>query len=122
MDLFDSATPEMKRLRNQKKDVSKLAQMKALSSEITPTEIVYSIDGEFQKERDIFGPLSCETSPVSPLVQYFPNLIHQLTLFRPRLKFLPSSVLLAEQPQKRQTSMLLACEQEQLRSSEDKAL
>lgn len=65
MDLFDSATPEMKRVRNQRKDVSVLEQMKETSMAVRPTEYVYNIDGDFQKVRDIFGPLSCETSPVS---------------------------------------------------------
>ena len=66
MDLFDSATPEMKRLRNQRKDSSVLAQMQIMSAQITPTEVVYNLNGEFQKSRDIFGPLSpCEPSPVS---------------------------------------------------------
>ena len=65
MDLFDSATPEMKRIRNQRKDGSVLEQMKGTSVAVRPTEYVYNLDGEFQKIRDIFGPLSCETSPVS---------------------------------------------------------
>ncbi|KAH8602954.1 hypothetical protein B0O99DRAFT_679935 [Bisporella sp. PMI_857] len=106
MDLFDSATPEMKRLRNQKKDVSKLAQMKALSSEITPTEIVYSIDGEFQKERDIFGPLSCETSPtkieVSP-VKRAPRrtATKKADLNAPRLRARATKELRGQSPVKR---------------------
>lgn len=65
MDLFDSATPEMKRIRNQRKDVSVLEQMKETSLAVRPTEFVYNLDVEFQKTRDIFGPLSCENSPVS---------------------------------------------------------
>ena len=65
MDLFDSATPEMKRMRNQRKDSSILDQMKATSTEVEPTEVVYHPDGKVSHSRDIFGPLSTENSPVS---------------------------------------------------------
>lgn len=64
MDLFDSATPEMKRMRNQRKDVNVMRQMKARSAEIEPAEISYFADGEFRASRDIFGPLSDAESPV----------------------------------------------------------
>jgi len=63
MDLFDSATSEKKRLRNQRKDVSVLAQMVRTSAEVHPTELVFDMGGQLQKTRDIFGPLSCESSP-----------------------------------------------------------
>ena len=65
MDLFDSATPEMKRMRNQRKDSNVMRQMKARSAEIEPAEISYFADGEFRASRDIFGPLSDVESPVS---------------------------------------------------------
>ncbi|TVY48759.1 hypothetical protein LOCC1_G001652 [Lachnellula occidentalis] len=64
MDLFDSATPEMKRMRNQRKDINVMRQMKARSAEIEPAEISYFADGEFRASRDIFGPLSDAESPV----------------------------------------------------------
>ncbi|TVY17172.1 hypothetical protein LARI1_G004571 [Lachnellula arida] len=64
MDLFDSATPEMKRMRNQRKDSNVMRQMKAKSAEIEPAEISYFPDGEFRASRDIFGPLSDVESPV----------------------------------------------------------
>ena len=64
MDLFDSATPEMVRMRNQKKDGSILEQMIATSIEIEPAEISYHANGEFRSSRDIFGPLSTENTPV----------------------------------------------------------
>jgi hypothetical protein len=64
MDLFDSATPELKRMRNQKKDGSILEQMMATSKEVEPAEISYHPNGEFRASRDIFGPLSTENSPV----------------------------------------------------------
>jgi hypothetical protein len=65
MDLFDSATPEMKRMRNQRKDSSVLEQMIATSTGVEPTEVVYHPNGEISHSRDIFGPLSTENSPVS---------------------------------------------------------
>lgn len=64
MNLFDSATPEMKRMRNQRKDGSILEQMKVTSSVVEPLEFVYHADGELRNTRDIFGPLSIENSPV----------------------------------------------------------
>src|ERR1700712_5676786 len=65
MDLFDSATPEQKRKRNQKKDNSVLREMVATSLDVEPAEISYHPNGEFRASRDIFGPLSTENSPVS---------------------------------------------------------
>lgn len=67
MDLFDSATPEMKRMRNQRKDSSILEQMIATSTGVEPTEVVYYLDGQVSHSRDIFGPLSAENSPVSSI-------------------------------------------------------
>jgi len=64
MDLFDSATPEMKRRRNQRKDGSILEQMIATSAVIEPLEYSYHPDGQFRYARDIFGPPSAENSPV----------------------------------------------------------
>jgi hypothetical protein len=64
MDLFDSATPEMKRKRNQKKDGAILGQMLATSRDTAPAEISYHPNGDFRASRDIFGPLSTENSPV----------------------------------------------------------
>jgi len=66
MDLFDSATPEMKRLRNQKKNGAVLEQLIATSIDVEPSEISYFANGEFRGARDIFGPLSVENSPVCP--------------------------------------------------------
>ncbi|KAF7896629.1 uncharacterized protein EAF01_009032 [Botrytis porri] len=64
MDLFDSATAEMKRMRNQRKDGSILELMMAASAEVQPTEVSYHPDGAFRTSRHIFGPLSTETSPI----------------------------------------------------------
>jgi len=64
MDLCDSATAEMKRMRNQKKDGSILQQMKLSSAEVEPTEWVFNAQGEVYKVRPIFGN-SSDSSPVS---------------------------------------------------------
>ncbi|KAL3417928.1 hypothetical protein PVAG01_10938 [Phlyctema vagabunda] len=58
MNLFDSATPEMKRMRNQRKDVSVLHSMMATSVGIQPLEVSYTPNGGYRSSRDIFGPLS----------------------------------------------------------------
>ena len=64
MALFDSATPEMRRMRNQKKDGSILAQMKKTSKIVVPDEVIYNTQGEFQRVKDIYET-SPECSPVS---------------------------------------------------------
>ncbi len=53
MDLFDAATDEMKRKRNQKKDGSVLRRMERLSGLVEPTEVVYSPGGNIKKARHI---------------------------------------------------------------------
>lgn len=70
MDIFDSATPEMRRRRNQKKDTSVLEQLQLASETILPTELVFDADGDLKQEREITGepniegnPLPGETSP-----------------------------------------------------------
>lgn len=67
MDLFDSATAEMKRKRNQKKDGSVLEQMKINSAGVEPTEWIFNAAGELERTRYIFDE-SPENSPVSLLV------------------------------------------------------
>ncbi|KAI9745427.1 MAG: hypothetical protein M1818_000961 [Claussenomyces sp. TS43310] len=63
MDLFDSATTEMKRKRNQKKDGSVLAQMMLNSAVVEPNEWVFNAEGDIHKIKPIFGD-STDTSPV----------------------------------------------------------
>jgi hypothetical protein len=66
MDLFDSATPGMKKKRNQKKESHVMNTMMAISADVEPNEVSYFADGNFRASRDMFGPLSSvETSPVS---------------------------------------------------------
>ncbi|KAI9857802.1 MAG: hypothetical protein M1813_008053 [Trichoglossum hirsutum] len=56
MGLFDSATPEQKRTRNQKKDGTVLAQMEINSTEVEPNELIFRPDFDLKKERRITGP------------------------------------------------------------------
>ncbi|KAJ4301135.1 hypothetical protein N0V90_003225 [Kalmusia sp. IMI 367209] len=53
MDIFDSATPEMRRKRNQKKDSSVLEQLELNSQEVEPTELIFSPQGSFKRQRRI---------------------------------------------------------------------
>lgn len=53
MDLFDAATDEMKRKRNQKKDGSVVRHMQRLAALVEPTEVVYSPSGNMMKARHI---------------------------------------------------------------------
>ncbi|KAH0538161.1 hypothetical protein FGG08_005219 [Glutinoglossum americanum] len=56
MGLFDSATPEQKRTRNQKKDGTVLAQMEINSTEVEPNELIFRPDFNLKKEHRITGP------------------------------------------------------------------
>jgi hypothetical protein len=67
MDIFDSATVQMRRRRNQKKDSAVLKTMELTSSLVEPNEMVFSPEGTLLKEREITGnvedysPLKGET-------------------------------------------------------------
>ncbi|OQD76549.1 hypothetical protein PENDEC_c004G06826 [Penicillium decumbens] len=67
MDIFDSATQQMRRKRNQKKDGNVLKMMEKTSSQVEPTEFIFSPMGTLQKQRVISGnvdddsPLKGET-------------------------------------------------------------
>ena len=64
MDIFDSATPEMKRKRNQKKDRSLALQLEISSTQVEATEQMFGNDGLLQMERPISRLL--EDSPSRP--------------------------------------------------------
>lgn len=64
MNLFDSATIEQKRMRNQRKGNEVLADMIYTSEQVEPSEVSYHASGEFRASRDIFGPLSGDDSPI----------------------------------------------------------
>ncbi|KAK4939371.1 hypothetical protein LTR10_020358 [Elasticomyces elasticus] len=53
MDLFDAATEEMRKKRNQRKDGSVVRRMERLSALVEPTEVVYSPGGNIRKARHI---------------------------------------------------------------------
>lgn len=58
MDIFDSATPEMRRKRNQKKDSSVVAQLELNSLDVEATELIFTPMGTFKRQRRI----SCSDS------------------------------------------------------------
>ena len=53
MDLFDSATPEMRRKRNQKKDSSVVEQLELNSQDVEATEFIFTPRGSFKRQRRI---------------------------------------------------------------------
>ena len=61
MDLFDSASPEAKKMRNQKKHLSVLSKMETNSGLVEPTEVIYFPSWEIKTERFISGDV--ESSP-----------------------------------------------------------
>lgn len=72
MGIFDAATLEMRRKRNQKKEYSVIQSLMATSEIVEPNEMVFDSDWELQREREITGnpneeddggPLRGESSP-----------------------------------------------------------
>ncbi|EAW11860.1 uncharacterized protein ACLA_006170 [Aspergillus clavatus NRRL 1] len=63
MDIFDSATEQMRRKRNQKKDESILKTMEKTSMCVEPTELVFSPTGILRKQRVISGNVE-DSSPL----------------------------------------------------------
>ncbi|KAJ5932488.1 hypothetical protein N7516_006977 [Penicillium verrucosum] len=63
MDIFDSATVQMRRQRNQKKDGAVLKNMEISSALVEPTELVFSPNGTLSKQRVITGNVE-EYSPL----------------------------------------------------------
>lgn len=53
MDIFDSATPEMRRKRNQKKDSSVVEQLELNSQDVEPTELIFTPQGSLKRQRRI---------------------------------------------------------------------
>lgn len=70
MDIFDSATVQMRKKRNQKKDDTALTHMRRTSKGVEPTEQIFSPGGTLQTERVISGnvddwtPIKGESPPV----------------------------------------------------------
>ena len=66
MDIFDAATPDQKRKRNQRKDDAALDLLKVTSENVTATETVWGPEGDIRKERDIYAsPSSVDGTPPS---------------------------------------------------------
>ncbi|KAF2222196.1 hypothetical protein BDZ85DRAFT_283303 [Elsinoe ampelina] len=63
MDLFDSATPEMRRKRNQKKSLDVVDRLQATSNMIEATEVVYTPEIIESKARAITGLPHSSVSP-----------------------------------------------------------
>lgn len=73
MDIFDSATDQARKIRNQKKNGQIQAQMLATSRDTEPIQMSYHPDGKFRESRDMYlDPLSEPTSPVCEPSSYFP--------------------------------------------------
>ncbi|KAE9381201.1 hypothetical protein N431DRAFT_322674 [Stipitochalara longipes BDJ] len=108
MDLFDSATPEMKRMRNQKKDGTILEGMLATARDTEPAEISYHPNGDFRASRDIFGPLSTENSPKRK-TRKTATALSNVSINAPRQRASRSKKATATRsPQKQQTRSMLA--------------
>lgn len=65
MNMFDAATEEMKRMRNQRKHQSVIDQMEAFSATISRDEFVYNLDLDLERVRDVYDSPSVVSSPVS---------------------------------------------------------
>jgi len=63
MDLFDAATNDMKRKRNQKKAISVLARLETESLDVDPTEMIWRSLGVLYKARPITGKVDFDSSP-----------------------------------------------------------
>jgi hypothetical protein len=66
MDLFDSASPEGRRMRNQKKDSSIMELMLANSEDVQQIERIYEPGWELKMERIITGQVESSPPPESP--------------------------------------------------------
>ncbi|ODH46260.1 hypothetical protein GX48_07649 [Paracoccidioides brasiliensis] len=64
MDIFDSATEQMRKKRNQKKDGSTLKEMEKTSENVEATELVFSPGGTLRRERPISGNVEEDNSPL----------------------------------------------------------
>jgi hypothetical protein len=65
MGLFDAATADMRKKRNQRKDGTILAQMRRTSRDVEPNIVVYDLTGQFMRSRDIYDDTEEELELVS---------------------------------------------------------
>ncbi|KAF6841465.1 hypothetical protein CPLU01_00596 [Colletotrichum plurivorum] len=64
MNIFDAATPDQRKKRNQRKDASVVQQMELASKSITTTEFVANLAMEIERTRDVYDAPSVENSPM----------------------------------------------------------
>ncbi|KAK5107463.1 hypothetical protein LTR62_001261 [Meristemomyces frigidus] len=86
MAMFDSATPEMRRKRNQKKDYSVIEQLMATSECVEPEEMVFDIEGILRRQRLITGnpEIEDDESLLSGEIEPEPELPKKRLIRRPR--------------------------------------
>ncbi|KAF6811104.1 hypothetical protein CSOJ01_05909 [Colletotrichum sojae] len=65
MNIFDAATPDQRKKRNQRKDASVVQQMELASKSITTTEFVANLAMEIERTRDVYDAPSVENSPMA---------------------------------------------------------
>ncbi|KAI9728959.1 MAG: hypothetical protein M1828_000044 [Chrysothrix sp. TS-e1954] len=65
MDIFDSATPYMRRKRNQKKETSVVERLEYNSQQVDAMERIYTPSGELKKQRKITGRVDFSSSPLA---------------------------------------------------------
>lgn len=82
MDIFDAATPGMKRKRNQKKDDSVLELLEQSSLAVEATEMIFTPLGALKKSRVITGQADFDSSPLLSQISPRPR---QRVLKRPVL-------------------------------------
>lgn len=63
MDLFDSATPNTRRKRNQKKETSVAVTLERNALLVEPNEVIYTPLGTMRKSRFISGQIEYDSSP-----------------------------------------------------------
>jgi len=63
MNIFDSATAEQQRKRNQKKAVSVAVRLERYAADVEPIETIWTPWGSFYKERPITGKVDFDSSP-----------------------------------------------------------
>jgi hypothetical protein len=68
MSLFDAASPEMKKMRNQRKNSSLVDQMKAASEAVLPNESVFNLEFQLERNRSVYDSPSVDESMVSIIV------------------------------------------------------
>ncbi|KAK4561191.1 hypothetical protein LTR86_005146 [Recurvomyces mirabilis] len=86
MAMFDSATPDMRRKRNQKKDYSVIEQLMATSVVVEPEEMVFDSEGNLRRQRLIDGnpEIDDDESLLSGEIEPEPELPKKRVARRPR--------------------------------------